>query len=475
MTRSAFLSVFVLSLSAFQGMAADDPVVMTIGPEKVRRSMFEYYYRKNADTMEVHMSPSEYLPLFEVFRMKVADAMAAGLDTTASFLNEMRGFREELARPCLVDSVYLESFVTEQAERSLTDVEASHIMLFRKQDPEADIHARNRIDSIIGLIRHGEDFSTLASHYSEDKSSAPKGGSLGYISAGRYPYSFESAVYSLPDGCVSEMICTPAGYHVVKAGERRQSAGRIKASHILKFVAPGASPEKEKEARKEIDSIYNLLKADMSAFPDFARRCSDDVGSAPLGGDLSWFGRGDMVPEFEKAAFSLSDGEMSQPVKSAFGWHIILRTGSRPAPGVNELREEVLHRVQDPRDPRHRLVMLHEIERLAAKHSMSIDSVAIARMRDEARRGEISPYTAGDSVLRHLRDLEMDWLYDNVAGYRNLLDEYRDGTLLYEISVSRIWNRDSGKDDGKLEKEWIRDMKERYKVIVYEKEFAKIK
>lgn len=119
--------------------------------------------------------------------------------------------------------------------------------------------------------------------------------------------------------------------------------------------------------------------------------------------------------------------------------------------------------------------MLHEIERLAAKHSLGIDSIAFARMRDEARRGEISPYTAGDSVLRHLRDIEMDWLYDNVAGYRNLLDEYRDGTLLYEISVSRIWNRDSGKDDGKLEKEWIRDMKERYKVIVYEKEFAKIK
>ena len=119
--------------------------------------------------------------------------------------------------------------------------------------------------------------------------------------------------------------------------------------------------------------------------------------------------------------------------------------------------------------------MLHEIERLAAKHSMSLDSVAIARIREKARRGEISPYTAGDSVLRRLRDIEIDWLYDNVADYRNLLDEYRDGSLLYEISLSRIWSRDSGKDDGRLEKEWIRDMKERYKVIVYEKEFAKIK
>jgi len=508
--KSYFLVRVGLSLCAFFGAAAKDTVIMTVGGEDVTRSEFEYLYNKNRSLQAAQLSPHDYLELFKVFRMKVADAKNECLDTLPAFVNEMMAYRSELALPYMTDSAYMESFVVEQARRGEIEIETNHIMLFKNKSAVINKATRARLDSIRGLVLVGEDFGDLAARFSEDRATALKKGSLGFITGNRYPYAFETAVYTTPEGCVSEVVESPVAYHIVKTGERRPSKGRARASHILKSVSPDFTEIRKDEVKHQIDSIYNIILSDPSIFADIARECSDDKGSASVGGDLFWFGSGDMVPEFEDAVFSLKDGEISRPVKSAFGWHIILRTGSKPSPGVDELREEVMRRINDPLDPRMGMIRERQTKLLAEKHgasiykevlmplrrevtTMRVDSVSfdyylsrcnsdevlmtvdgrdvlvadlIKELKSFEKSGSVMTEAQFDNIIdsfinSRLKEAEESWLYMNVPDYRYLFDEYRDGTLMYEISARKVWNKASNDVDGLLK--YFQSHRNRYK------------
>lgn len=477
--------------------AANDPVVMTVNGVDVPRSEFEYLYHKNSQQQLSPQSLDEYVEMFKIYKLKVADAKANGIDTTAKFIKEMRQYRNELAAPYLVDSLFLQSLVREAAERAKEDVEVSHIMMMKTRDAAENIKLRSRLDSIRKELLNDGDFTDLAVRFSQDRSVATNKGYLGFISSGRFPYEFETAAYTTPEGEISEIVESPAGYHIVKTGKKRPSVGKVDASHIMKMVPRTASPAEEAAARASIDSIYNIVKADPSQFAQLATKLSDDKGSARQGGRLPVFGPGEMVPEFETVAFALADGTVSEPVRSQYGWHIILKNASVAPASEEQLKPEILRRAANPQDGRYKLVKDNRTKRLAQKHNASlnsanvlsvtsraaengIDSVFVAsymyaplselplmnidgknvtassvfanlgkmKVEDHAAAAEAMENLINNFYARELVNAEEDWLYANNADYRNLLNEYNDGSLLYEISVQKVWDKASNDAEG---------------------------
>lgn len=479
-------------------MTAKDPVIMTVNGVDVPKSEFEYLYGKNSQQQLSQLSLPEYVEMFKLYKMKVEDAKAEGIDTTAAFRKEMEQYRRDLASPYLADSVYLDHLLKEEHQRSLKEVDVSHIMLFKTRDAAQNVARRQRMDSVYRALQQGADFATLAAEVSEDRGSNSNGGHMGYIASGRYPYSFEVAAYATPEGEYSEVVESPFGYHIITTGPRRDARGKIQAAHILRF-AQGQDPEKDARAKELIDSIYNVVSADPSLFAEMAKKYSEDRGSARQGGMLPWFGSGEMVAAFDSVAFSMADKSISKPFRSSFGWHIINRIASRPVPSAEEIKPQFLARVTNPQDERFPLVRANQTERLARQHKGKVNEKTLAMLREEiSKNGLDSAFyavyestPAGNAVLftiagkptrvselakemksvnqsepsaalqifnsnfdgfynNRLVEAEIERLEREVPDYRNLLHEYIDGSLLYEVSVRKIWDK-AAKDTEGLE------------------------
>lgn len=477
--------------------AAKDPVVMTVNGVEVPLSEFEYLFHKNSKQQLVPQSIDDYVGMFEVYKLKVAAAKAAGLDTTAAFRKEMAQYRHELAKPYLTDSLFIHRAAQEYAERMKEEVEASHIMLFKTRNEDENRRLYARLDSIRKEILNGADFGEEALKFSADPSVKKNKGYLGFIPAGRYPYSFETAVWTLPQGEVSEIVESPVGYHLVKPGARRQSKGKVEVSHIMTMVRPDADQETQEKAKATIDSLYNVVKANPHSFAQVASKHSADPGSARQGGHLPVFGVGEMVPEFESVSFALAPGEIAEPVRSQYGWHIILKHRNVDGPDSAEAEEIITRYLANPQDDRSKIMRKEQENRLSAKFKANLDANVLDEIINKAKvNGLDSAFFASYSVAplstktlvnvagkkyttqeflenakamidlpadmaefyvrnaaesfynEKLEEAEADWLYVNNADYRNLLNEYHDGTLLYEISVDKVWNKASADKEG---------------------------
>lgn len=505
-TVAAGLGVCAIALA----FAAKDPVIMTVNGEQVPKSEFEYLYHKNSQQQINPQTLDEYVEMFKLYKMKVADAKAARLDTLPSFLKESVQYRHELAAPYIADSVFLNKLVDEAYDRTQSEVEVSHLMLFKTRDPKVNAELRQRIDSLQKVAAAGADFNELVANYSQDRGSNTHGGSMGYISAGRFPILFEETAYALKDGEISKVVESPQGYHILKGGKKRPARGKVQVSHILRLTS-GKDEEGQEAAHQMIDSLYNVVMADPNSFDQIAMRFSEDPGSARQGGVLPLFGSGEMVPEFEQASFDLKDGEISQPIKTSYGYHIIKKIKSEPIPSKISMKAGLLSTMTSPRDARYNRIRAHQIARFAKKHKGSLNAAAVEQLRKEvetvgldsalfadyttipAKAGktlcsvEGKNYTVGDflsginklrlpasqNALDALNDNLDAFYYDKLVNaeeerllkdepdYRNLLKEYVDGTLLYEASVRNVWDKPS-KDAAGLE-QYFNEHRDNYK------------
>lgn len=485
-SKSLFGAAVLLSAGAI-AWAAKDPVVMTINGEDVLKSEFEYLYNKNSQQQVEAQPLEEYVGMFELYKMKVADAKAAGIDTTAAFIAEMNQYRRDLALPYVADSVYINQLVDEAYNHSTEEVDYYHIMFAKGRSAAENTKNRQLADSVRSLLLNGADFETLAKEYSTDRTASTNGGHLGYIASGRLPYGFEKSAYSLAPGTISDIVESNAGYHILKVGGRRPAKGTVRASHIMKMVRPGATPEAEAQAKAAIDSLYAIVVANPELFEQLAMSDSDDQGSARMGGQIGWFSAGMMVPEFSETAFEIPVGSISEPVRTSYGWHIIKKLDAHDIRSREEIKPELLTQFEDPRDERFNLVRENRDRNLAKKHKTKINEASHNKMKDYVLSNGIdsvfyatfdnspevlftvngvnttigdltagfgrtmNPDTYFGSLMLDeryaqayddaLMNAEEDWLYANNADYRNLLNEYHDGSLLYEISLQRVWDK----------------------------------
>lgn len=471
-----------------------EPTVMTIDGQPVRLSEFEYLYNKNRD-QSVNLSRDEYVDMFVTYKLKVLDAIAAGIDTMPDFRREFEGYRHDLASPYLIDEATRQRLIEEAYGQLLEDVDVSHVMLPPAQSSAHEKQIKAQLDSIRNEIIAGRaTIDEMAVRYSVDPAVERTGSAhMGWISGnGMLPYKFVKAAFETKVGEVSPIVDSGFGYHIIKVNSRRQALGSVLAEHILKLTK-GLSVQQAAAQKNAIDSIYGVVAAGAD-FADVARRESEDPGSASKGGRLDWFGPGVMVPEFEKVAFSLADGEISKPFATAYGYHIVKRIGHRGVPSLEESRKQIEAMIgNDERSLAPRNAKLDELRgKYGSKLNQSVfddmiskiktnggyDSTLIAVLAADSRvlvsvpgkpvtvaeliaampaaRSKI-PVDVAEPVLRanatkiennRLIEQAMDDLKNTNADYRNLLNEYRDGMLLFEISNRKVWERAAKDDEG---------------------------
>ncbi|MBF0621670.1 MAG: peptidylprolyl isomerase [Magnetococcales bacterium] len=204
--------------------------------------------------------------------------------------------------------------------------------------------AKHKVDLLLTQIRNGESFANLASQYSDD-SSGLNGGEIGWFQRGSLSKEMSQVVFGRSVGQVVGPVRTAQGLHILKILDRRNVSAssekiyRIRASHIL--IRHGSNSPEKGDARTQIDLLHQRLKKGAS-FEALAKQYSDDT-TAKEGGDLGWFGPGQMVPTFEQVANSLEPGHYSQPVRTEFGWHLILVNEKiEMDPNSLDARKEVL-------------------------------------------------------------------------------------------------------------------------------------
>jgi len=353
-----YLLVFVFAM-VFASVNAQKSLMkkelVNIGGEKITVGEFLKVYEKNNKPVEgEEKTPlKDYLDLYINFKLKVREAEDLKMDTARSFVNELSGYRKQLAKPYFNDEKVNDALLKEAYQRLLKDVRASHILVMVTPDatPEDTIKAYNKIMKIRKEIMEGKDFGDAAVEYSDDPSAKDqkeipgkqryrKGnrGDLGYFSVFNMVYPFENAAYNTPVGQVSKPVRTKYGYHLVKVTDKRDAMGKAEVAHIFVALRPNASKEDSIRKTEKIFNVYKKIQNGMS-FEDAVKEYSEDKGSAQNGGKLSKFTSNRIVPEFVIAVDNLDSGQISSPVHTNYGWHIIkLLNRERPQSFEKEKR-----------------------------------------------------------------------------------------------------------------------------------------
>ncbi|NLT04177.1 MAG: hypothetical protein GXY09_09980 [Bacteroidales bacterium] len=485
MKRTALLFCLTLGLTA--AMAKDnDPILMTIGEKAITKSEFEYIWKKNnTNTTFDQQSFDEYVDLFVNFKLKVAEAEAQGLDTTTAFVNELDGYRKQLITPYLTDKETEARLAKKTYDRIREYVESSHILIRVDPNatPEDTLVAWNKITDIYKQTISGKaDFADLAKQYSED-GTREQGGYLGFVTGFRFIYAFENAIYGTPVGEISAPVRTDFGYHIVKVHSRRQAPGRYRSAHIMKMASGKDSPEAQETAKKAIFDLYEQLKGGAD-FAKVAQESSDDQGSSSRGGEYGVLFCGSLPIEYEDAVFKLQVGQYSEPFKSSFGWHIVKALEFLPYPSQEEMMSDIngiISRDERSQEPKYELVAKlkqeygYSIEQntlqafIQAYDQLRLhrDSTAVKRLAQSSATlftlGDkkvvaraFSSFLAGKPQLANNINKALDaFAQDQVLAYEDsrletkypefghLMQEYRDGILLFEVSNREVWDKAS--------------------------------
>lgn len=495
--NKAILSFSLVLLAAMSASAGkdNDPVLMTIDNKPIKLSEFEYLYNKNNSQQQATQPVDDYLDMFINYKLKVAEAESKGLDQNEAFRSEYATYCKDLAQPYIIDPQLKKDLVKLTYDRMGEEVDVSHIMIPLATGKNEIVKQKAFLDSIRTAIIDGRaDFAAEADKYSIDPGVKRNHGHMGVITGGRYPIVFEDAAYSTPVGEISPVIETPFGYHIVLVNGRQPASGEVLVQHILKLTQ-GASPEKIAAQKAAIDSIYVLLQ-NGADFDELAKAESEDPGSARQGGHIDWFGKGRMVPEFEEISYTLQDGETSKPFTTSYGYHIVRRLDHRGIAPFNEVQGQIGAMID--RDERQFIPVRKTNQKLRQKYNASFVTKNIDAVENEITKAgkldasliekyvkdtrpvitynkpiatatvsdvfsSIAPnnrtMSADDAcafVENRLEELANDAVMqaarDNLAKenseYRNLLNEYRDGMLLFEISDANVWEKSKTDKEG---------------------------
>lgn len=494
--KLTLFALFAATISVAQDQAKD-PVIMTIDGAPVYQSEFIYIYTKNNPCVSYQKEDLDaYMQLFINYKLKVKEAERLGYDTIPKLMTELKQYRDQLSLPYMIDKEKNEALIKEAYERTVNEVRASHIMVRLKSDasPQDTLAAYEKIMVIRGRILGGEDFATVARSSSEDPSAAMNAGDLGYFGALQMVYPFEDAAFKMNVGDISMPVRTSFGYHIIKVTGKRAAIGKMMAAHIMIMVDKNMNPEQAAKAEQKINEIYGMLEKGES-FESLAEKYSDDQSSKGKGGKLPEFGPGTkqrMVPEFEEAAFALTtDGQYSKPFRSPYGWHIVKRISMTPLGTYEDMYRELKLKVE--RDVRAETTRESFINGLKIQYGFVDNSHRLLglfynTLGDEIFAGNWTGLTdhANDSEILFsfakmaytVKDFETYLIENQSAGrtedkefyvrkryenfvkasilsyedsqleakypeFKALMQEYRDGILVFDVMQNEIWNKAS--------------------------------
>ena len=478
-------------------LGQDSPVLLTIGDEQVSLEEFERIYRKNNNENSLNrQSPEEYLELFINFKLKVKEAMALGMDTTARFRNELEGYRKQLAKPYLADDADKEDMMKEAWEWAQYDIRASHILIRLPESavPEDTLAAYEKIMAIRDRIMGGEAFETVARATSEDETVHQNGGDLNYFTVFSMVYPFEKMAFTTPVGRVSMPFRTSYGYHILMVRDKRPARGQVKVAHIFVATPRNMSEEGKRLAYQKVRMVYDSLQLGAD-FGGLALRHSEDPASARSGGNIPWFGTGRMISEFEDASFALErPGEYTRPFKSFYGWHIVKLVDKKGIGSFEEMKPELQQKING--GGRMNVRTRRFVQKLQEAYGFTeqreslypvyeaLDSTLLTGQWKGGRLKELDTelfrignkrLTTGEFVRyverrqnlgksrnpeayleamyqefvnEKVMEYEESMLPEKYPEYRYIYQEYHDGILLFDIMDQKVWTMASSDSTG---------------------------
>lgn len=501
MNKRSIIWILLLIISSAIGRAQEftPAVILNIGEENVTADEFWRVYTKN-NTKAQAIDPKtieEYLELYVNFKLKVLEAEKLGYDTIQALNDELNGYRRQLAVPYLTDQEVTDGLINEAYERMGEEIRAYHILLRVEPDaePSDTLRAYKKLLGIKKKIKNENDFRRYARMYSEDPSAKENEGDLGYFGVFKMVYPFENTAYATGITEISDPVRTNFGYHIIFTKDRRKARGEIRAAHIMVRSKSTDTDEKKAQAKQKIEEIYAQLKAGGS-FDALAKQFSDDNGSATNGGDLGWFGTGRMVESFEDVVFSLeNNGDFSEPTLTAYGWHIVKRIDWKGVPNLDDIMSEVKRKVtRDGRgvkskesfiskrkmeynfsENKQELIDFHKLidddyfdrkwkakEKAAAYKAtlFSLEDKELKKEKKEFSQAEFAKFLETNKkyqrrpatpIKQVVNDSYKDWVNSLITQFEDkrlelkfkefadLMKEYRDGILLFELMNDKIW------------------------------------
>lgn len=472
---TVLIFLFALLVNTIEAQKNND-VFLSIDGKEITKEEFTRIYKKNNRNLDSGKKTSveEYLDMFINLKLKVTEAENMGIDTISSVKEEIEKHKDELAKPYLIDSIVFNNLVDEAYKRSQKEIRASHILVKfpQKKSYKDTLRAYEKARKIKKrIIKKDEKFREVAIATSDDPSVKSNGGDVGYFSVFKMVYPFESAVYRMEVDEMSKPVRTKFGYHIIKKTDERQAKGRIKVAHIL-LLAPESMEKSKREAKKEkINDIYHQLMSGEN-FEELAREYSEDKGSARNGGELPWFSVGRMVPEFEEAAFSLEKkGDISRPVKTRIGWHIIKLLDREEIGTYEEAKKTIKNKIQN--DERYQIARDSLIENLKREYDFELNKESLATIKNKLINDDDKILTSKIQSLRNNQDIlfhfnKTDYKISDLASYLNnlpndLKNNYKD-KYLFDKAVERfISNKIIN-----YEKSLLKDKHKQYKYTVQE-------
>ena len=493
MTLKKFFFGFALLLSVVSfAQNSTKEVLFTINDKPYYTDEFSRIYKKNLDLVkdDSQKDLNLYLDLFVGYKLKVNKAYKLGLQNNAPYQNELKSYRSQLAKNYFNDTKVTQQLIEEGYNRLQKEIKASHILILADENalPEDTLKAFKKIEEISKKALAGEKFDDLAVQYSEDPSAKENKGDLGFFTAFKMVYPFENAAYTTPKGSISKIIRTRFGYHILKINDIRINRGEITVAHIM--ILNPKPEETGKDAKTTINDIYKKIQQG-EKFEDLAKQFSEDKSSSSKGGVLNRFGSGQLSSEeFENVAFSLDkSGDVSKPFQSQFGWHIVKLIEKHPVKSLDETKSELETKIG--KDDRSKKITEKLNEKLRKKYTYKRDSKQFAILSKlvtndfydskwvlpENSKTYTAPFLSintkkieGKAFLDFVDKQQksglkvkplsklMDVLYEkfldeqltayydeNLEGefkeFSNVMEEYRDGLLLFDLMEKEIWNR----------------------------------
>jgi len=476
------------------------------GDDVTVQEFLNIYNKNNTNNVVDRKTMDEYLDLFINFKLKVKEAESLGMDTVQKFVNELAGYRRQLAQPYLVDRELNEQLVREAYDRMKEDVAAYHVLIRLPDDPSpADtVKALKRINELRKDVKSEKDMQRLINAMKSDGDDNTIGEDLGYFTAFSMVYPFETAAYNTKVGEISEPVRTRFGYHIIYVKDRRPARGEVRVSHIM-VKSNEEMPDDAREAAKaRIYEIYERLKQGES-FDELANEYSEDQATASKGGRLPWFGTGRMVSSFEDEAFALQhDGDISEPVQTPYGWHILRRDEYKGIGSLDEERNGIKKRIErDSRGLQGRTSLLKKLKEEYAityntKNKAAADKLVnsdyltagwkfesdkpldapVLTITDNVYSKRTEAYTQRNyleylqrtqrprgekellskvlndqwdafvnAMLIQFEDENLEYKYPE---FKALMQEYHDGILLFDLMDQKVWSK-AVKDSAGLE------------------------
>jgi|TARA_B110000259_G_scaffold125169_1_gene141679 peptidyl-prolyl cis-trans isomerase SurA len=483
--KNALILLFLLLLpvSFLSAQVSESEVLLTISEEPVLASEFIRVYNKNLNLVQddSQKEVESYLELFINYKLKLAEARSLRYDKDPIYLKELKSYKNQLTQNYLTDKNVTDDLVLEAYDRTLNEVKAQHILV-RIEEFETDtLQAYTQIQALQGRLIN-EDFESLKKEIHDGKSVFVE--DLGFFTAFKMLYNFETAAFSTKVGEVSNPFRTKYGFHVVKVLQKRKSKGQVSVAHIM---IANTQKDTTLVAKDRIQELHRLLLQGEN-FGSLAKQFSDDKSSSMRNGELKPFKSGQInSATFESTAFNLKEkGDISEPIQTQFGWHILKLIDKKAVEEFDKLKSDLESQVR--KDSRSQLVKAKMLDKLLSEYQLTGVNPNLLLLQDNVTYDssnktwglsnqiiESKPFLTIqnksysfsdfiDFVNKNKKSINKNWsiefsidkqyklfLEQSVFQYKkdnlenenqdfaNILNEYREGLLLFELMQDKIW------------------------------------